>query len=216
MIYFLRLIYRFEQFLQRSQKNLSRSRRALRRVLDSSTREVVNSWNVVQMPGQDERSFTLTNPSRTLVRHSRRVRPDIGWFMNRMEELNVPIGFTKELSEINFTVLDAATDANYWNGKIQIAMGNNRRNKDRAFIHELGHHVEDLEDIAGIEEIVLEKKTSAHFLPDKYARKNVSEYIAVGFEFFYCGTSDQKRKMRKRNPRLYRVISQIHKKYSKM
>ncbi len=49
-----------------------------------------------------EGEFVLMNKCKTLIRLSQRAKVEIVELMNRMEELNVPFGYTEDLKEIFF------------------------------------------------------------------------------------------------------------------
>jgi hypothetical protein len=51
-------------------------------------------------------------------------------------------------------------------------------------------------------------------MPDGYAKKDVGEYLACGFEVFYCGAKKVKDKMKKMNPHLYRTIKVLDREFS--
>lgn len=174
----------------------------------------MNSWNVIPAKESDI-DFVLLNGDRTIIRFTQRAEwLDIPWLMSKMEELNVPFAYTVGLKEIYFTMLQGL-DGDYKNGLIRLSIGmGSRYTLDRTFVHELAHHVDEAEDISGRESIITEKKTSAKELVDTYARKNVCEYVAVGFEVFYCGSKKERSRLRKKNPKLYNVIRYIHRKYS--
>ncbi len=80
-------------------------------------------------------------------------------------------------------------------------------------MHELAHHVDEEEGISDRPGLLEEKKKKARYLPDSYAKKNLLEYVAVGFEVYYCGTREEKRKMKRCNRKLYSIIQYIHRKY---
>jgi hypothetical protein len=132
--------------------------------------------------------------------------------MTEMEELNVPFAYAGKVKEIYFTLMPDHGD--HKDGLIRISYTNQSREiLARILIHELAHNVDDEEGLSEREDIILEKKKKARYLPDRYARKNVDEYIAIGFETYYCGTPEQKRKMKRCNPRLFGAIRYLHRKY---
>lgn len=160
-----------------------------------------------------EGDFVLLNKCKTLVRFSQRARVDITELMARMEELNVPFGYTEDVKEIYFTVL-SGMHGDYSDGNLRLHCGHeSKKIHDRTLIHELAHHVDEVEGISDREGILKEKMKKARYLPDTYARKNLLEYIAVGFEVYYCGTRDEKRKMKRCNPILFNTIRYLHRKY---
>lgn len=156
--------------------------------------------------------LVLKNRSRTIIRFSERASIDVVSLLTQMELLNVPFAYTNQVKEIYFTIMRDHGDQLH--DKIRISLKKNLKTQlDATLIHELAHNVDDHECISDDPKILREKKECAKFLPDQYARKDVREYVAVGFEVFYCGTQQQRSKMRKCNPILYSWILKLHKKY---
>ena len=170
------------------------------------------SWNVEWIKA---REYILLNSSSTPVRCSPSSKPNISWLMSRMEELEVPIAYTNELEELYFTRI-GSDHGEYCSGKIKIASDQKTKDiMDKVLVHELAHHVDDQEDITSDDKLIEEKKTHGKYMPDRYARKNIYEYFAVGFEIYYLGTDIQKKKMKRINPRLYKLIHRVHKRFSR-
>lgn len=170
------------------------------------------TWNVSHVKG---REYELLNGSSTAVRCSKSVKLDISKLLGRMEELGVPAAYTVGLDEIYFTRL-RGTHGDYLDCKIRLSTDQKTMELiDKVFIHELGHHVDDMEDVTSSDELQEEKKKKSQHMPDGYARKNVSEYFAVGFEVYYCGSVKEKKGMKKKNPVLFRTISRLHRRFKK-
>jgi len=167
------------------------------------------SWNVVYTKNKE---YELLNGSSTLIKCSPKSNPDISWLMSRMEELGVPPAYSHNLEEIYFTRL--VDDGDYSNGRIRISVySRSWVVADKILVHELAHHVDDIENLTDNDMLLKEKKKKVKYMPDGYARKNVGEYLACGFEVYYCGTEKQKKTMKKKNPVLYKTIEKIHDKY---
>jgi hypothetical protein len=174
----------------------------------------MSSWNIARCFEQNC-DFMLLNSSRTAIRFSNRTKIEITEMLVSMEDHNVPIAYTNELKEIYFTFLRGRTAGDYLDGRIRLSCQKDiMRMMDRTLIHEIAHHLDDRENLSGEDNIMKEKKSSACELGDSYAKKNIGEYIAIGFEVFYFGTKQEKSKMRKDNPKLYTVIKNLHKRYS--
>lgn len=172
------------------------------------------SWNVAWVKAKE---YMLMNGDSTPVRLSPSSKPDVSWLMSRMEELGIPIAYTKDLEEIYFTKLPGGDHGDYCAGRIRMSADKKTCPiMDKVFVHELAHHVDDQEDVTSDEKLIQEKKRAAKYMADTYAKKNVGEYLAVGFEVYYLGTEQEKKKMRKRNPRLYRTIGDLHRRFSRM
>jgi hypothetical protein len=171
----------------------------------------VESWNVVKCP-TEEGEYILKNPSRTLIRFSERAQLDIHVLFDALEKLNVPFAFTNKVKEIYFTLMEDHGD--HLDGKIRVSYTTDAREiLPRILVHELAHNIDDNEGISERDDITKEKRLKARYLPDRYARKNVMEYVAVGFETYYCGTPEQKKKMKRCNKKLFGVIRYLHRKY---
>ncbi len=174
----------------------------------------LTSWNAVEGPKQ--RNYSLLNASYTTVRFNKRVKVDLVPLLVRMEELGVPLSFTEGLEEIYFTYLRGG-HGYYLDGKIRMSCSpESVVCLDRTLVHELGHHVDEIEDLSNRQAIIDEKRLASRFMSDTYARKDVAEYVAVGFEMFYLGTPEQRAKMRKCNPKLYLAIQKIHRIYRRL
>ena len=169
-------------------------------------------WNLE--PSDD--GLVLMNSSCTSVTMTKRSKFDPLVLMSRMEELGVPLGYTKGLKEIRFTIhRDSGT---YMDGVIKLdslrTWGPGCVDSVcQTFVHELGHHVDETEAISCDHELVKEKVKKSCKMPDSYAQKSASEYVAVGFEVFYFGDRKERSMMKKSNPKLYSIISRLHRKY---
>lgn len=172
----------------------------------------MSSWNVSHV---EKKEYELLNGSSTLVHSSPTSNPDIAWLMSKMEELEVPIAYTRELKELYFTKLPRDA-GDYFRGRIRISVRpDDWENAHRILVHELGHLIDEEEAATDDDSMKKEKKKKAKHMPDAYAKKDVCEYFAVGFEVFYCGTKEERKKMKKKNPLLFKRIKALHKKYSK-
>lgn len=172
----------------------------------------MESWNVVSTT--NPREFLLLNGSGTVFKMAGRVTVDLGKMLSRMEESKVPLKYTEFLEEVYFCHL-RNVDGDYIDSKMRLCGTKDYEDMlPQIFVHELGHHVDDREDISGLESIIAEQKEGWRTLGDTYARKNVMEYVSVGFEVFYFGSKKRKTKMKSCNPQLYKAISSAHKKYA--
>jgi len=174
----------------------------------------LSSWNIIPFK---EREYILTNDDRTLIRCSPSSKPDIVKLMSSMEEHDVPISYTKFLREIYFTRLPGGDHGDYHDDRVRLAADKKTALVlGKVFVHELAHHLDDHEDIVSDDHLFREKKKCAKHMSDAYAKKNVGEYLAVGFEVFYFGAAVEKAKLRKMNPRLYKTIAALHRKFSRL
>lgn len=174
----------------------------------------MESWNITP---QGSRSYLLHNSSNTQVLLSKRAKPSLTKMLSRLEEANVPIAYTRGLKKIYFTIFSGRHVGDYVNGVVRIdARSENDFMLSEVMIHELAHHIDDEELISEIPAVRAEKKKASKYLEDKYAKKSISEYVAVCFEVFYFGSPPEIESLRKRNPAVYSAILRVHKKYSKM
>lgn len=136
----------------------------------------------------------------------------MGRILSTLEEVGVPISFTDGLKEIYFTLLRGDEDykqvyGDYKDGVIRLSVDpESREELVETFVHELGHHMDERYDISARKKIVEEKKKASRLMPDSYARKDVDEYVACGFEVYYFGSRRQRGDFRRNNPKLYNAI----------
>lgn len=171
-----------------------------------------NTWNVEQV-GEGE--YVLMNKTRTTIRLSGHSFVDLGEILAKIEEAGVPLSFTDGLKEIYFTILksDDKTylQGDYKDGVIRISTDEaNRPDIPSTLVHELAHFVDEEFDISLKKKIIEEKPKKARYMPDSYARKNVEEYVACGFEVYFFGTREQRGAFRRNNPKLCNVIRYLH------
>lgn len=177
---------------------------------------MTESWDVE--PTDDPSApFFFRNASQTVVTVSRRVRFDFSYLLVRMEHVGLPTAYLDKVREVRLTMLPRDY-GRYQAGRIVLdAFGwgpGPLETVCQTFIHELGHHIDWEEAISDDPAVVKEKRTRYRFLPDPAgARKNVGEYVAVGFEVFYMGSAADKKRMREKNPKLWDRIRKAHRKY---
>lgn len=131
-----------------------------------------------------------------------------------MDELGVPFGYTKGLQEIYFTRLRSLA-GDYVDRHIRISVDQRTMEiVDKVIVHELAHHLDDQVGLSQNKKLVKEKNQKGKYMPDGYARKDVGEYLACGFEIFYCGDKKTRDRMKEKNPVLYETILSVHRKFS--
>lgn len=171
------------------------------------------SWKVDHVRGE---YFLHNGKEPTKFRCSPKSKPDIPWLMRRMKELNIPISFTLGLKEIYFTRLHG-THGDYSSGILRLST--DKRSWEIAplvLTHELAHHLDEILGITKDKRLIREKMTKSQHMPDGYAQKNTCEYLACGFEVYFCGEKKEKDKMKRKNPHLFRTIKTIHQKFSRL
>lgn len=172
-------------------------------------------WNTIY---HSDGELTLINASDTLLSFNSKSKGkvDMAALLAKLEEANVPLSYTKGVHEIQFTLMPGL-HGDYFDGKIRLScMNQSLPIIAQTFVHELAHHVDEVEDISSSDDLMKEKKRKAKHIDDSYASKNIAEYIAVGFEVFYFGGEEERKKLRECNPKLYRTISRLHRKYSRL
>lgn len=168
--------------------------------------------------GPEDATLLLRNGSGTIIRFSQRIDPDgVDDLMKDMRDAGVPFAFTKGLREIYFTVLrslDGETICgDYIDGRIRLSCGRHSIPLHHILIHELGHHVDEIEGISDRPKVIGEKRYRAHMLGKDQATEDVGEYIAIGFEVFYFGGRGARAHLSRTNPHLYNVLRYMHRKY---
>lgn len=172
------------------------------------------AWTVIDCYERGKCRYLLWNGTYVPINYCLRAKVDFKGMIKKMNEMHVPIGYTHGIKEIYFTsIQDAAGDI--LDGKIRLSYGQDHWDQlPSALIHELGHHVDDREHLSSDPDIISEKGSKSKFMADQYAKKNVGEYVAVGFETYYFGTADAVAKMRRHNRVLFEKIQAIHERYS--
>jgi hypothetical protein len=136
--------------------------------------------------------------------------------MYEIETAGVPITYSNGLREIAFTRI-VKDVGDYIDCKIRVStIKEGLRNAAKILTHELAHHVDFMEDVTSDEKLIREKTKKAKFMSDGYSRKDVAEYWACGNEVFYFGDEKAKKKLRKKNPYLFKKISLTHQKFVSM
>ena len=167
------------------------------------------SWNVIE---NDDGTLILLNSSQTLIRFHSQVSRNVAIeLMSKMEELEFPHQYTKGLKEIYFTFLKSNLEGDYDNdGAIRIACNKKFKLIHETFIHEVGHHVDALEDVSNDPDLIAEwrLKSGSFFHADM--RRDPSEYFAIGFERYHTGGNITS----KSHPYLWFKVNEIHNKKS--
>jgi Mlc titration factor MtfA (ptsG expression regulator) len=80
------------------------------------------------------------------------------------------------------------------------------------FIHEVAHHIDSEDDYS--QALSEERRKKGSHIGHLEAQRNNAEYFARGFERFYSPDVGDKKKLRKKNPKLYKTIQKLHRQYS--
>ena len=174
----------------------------------------METWNCIPL---NDGVMVLANAKRTLITFRKKLKVDIAEIMSKLEELGVPLAYADDIEEIYFTYIGSGDCGDFYRGRIRLdCSASSREEFVQTIIHELAHSVNEREFISIRDEVVKERKKYKYFLQAtdrRNAKKNTSEYVSVGFELFYCGSKKDKRRLKRHSPKLYKVISQVHKKY---
>ncbi len=177
----------------------------------------ISEWNVLEEKNTSGH-LHLGNTSATILQFERRIDIDLvlAGLLYRLNQAKVPFSYTEYLREIYFTFLPNKR-GDYEPGYIRLSSCMDDLNVlATTMVHELGHHIDELEGIYKrpklIEEFKNKKiKTEATNL----ISEDIHEYIAIGFELFYFGKHGAKQKMKQENYKLYNCIKYLHYKYTK-
>ena len=173
-------------------------------------------WRIAECRSKSSKKYYLANRSRTVVKISARAKNfDVQSFLKELQKIKFPIRFTNNIQTITFSILGKRTFGLYCDDEIWIDVRKKHRMKTlvETFVHEVAHHV----DLSGAHNSLDPKLKHERKMKGKYihtiARQSDDEYFARGFERFYAINPKYKKRLRQRNPRLYRAIEQLHRKY---
>lgn len=169
----------------------------------------MRSWDLIQTGSK----FFLDNGDETPIRKSRTCRIDIPALCQRMEDLGVPFAYTQGLLDVYLTRHLPGIHGDYIDGKMRLVAS--QPDLERTFIHELAHHVDDMVELTDDGLLSKERRTRGKHMVDPYAKHSDQEYLAVGFEVYYCGTVKERKKMRAKNPLLFSTIRRLHRRYKR-
>jgi hypothetical protein len=169
-------------------------------------------WRLGQSPPGHPDQFFLRNTSQTWIRVSKRVpgfNPQL--LLRQLNRVKFPIAYVEGLERIHLTGLGPNTRGLYLDNEVWVDVKRHSKDMLATFVHEVAHHLDDLAEISpGLAE---ERRRRYRHLDDHNARRK-SEYLAIGFERFYSGYPEDRRVMRRRNPKLYRTIMKLHRNFS--
>lgn len=169
-------------------------------------------WNSSTRRSRDPRRYFVRNRTRTLIEISKRVSVSLEDLLVKLQDIGFPLDYVSELKRIKFTVLSRQILGYYVDGEIMInAPLCGSESLLTTLVHEVGHFLDDQEELS--RDLTDERKRCHKYLRDKSARFDNFEYFAVGFERFYSLDREQRRTLRKRNPKLYRAILSVHKRH---
>jgi hypothetical protein len=172
----------------------------------------MENWNVMVCKRNEKGDYYLLNKNNTLIRFTTQVPFNMGEFLSALEDVHFPLEFTTGIDRIRFRRMKDCYGT-YDNNSIEIGVKKHRPMKIyvSTFIHEVAHHIDSEEDYS--EPLDDERKVRGKFIHE-IAQDDTSEYFARGFEDFYSSDPKVKSRMKKKNPKLYRTIQKLHRKYS--
>jgi hypothetical protein len=171
-------------------------------------------WNVaVCDPRKNEgASLFLLNRSHTLVSVHSRIHFDPICLFRRLEKINFPFKYTEGLERIHFSILTGDAGGYYMDNKIWADVGRMQiEHVLDTFVHEIGHHVDEQEEVAPF--LHAERLKKSKHLNETWSTHSDDEYLALGFSKFYSEDSTDRRHLREKNPVLYRAITALHSDY---
>ena len=172
----------------------------------------MRTWNIID---GDDGTYVLLNGSDTVIRKHKNISFTVMiGLLSKMEELDVPIAYTDGIKEIYLTYLKGKLEGDLKRKERKIRIGCNNaflNTLHETLIHELGHHVDDREDISDRNDFVREWKKLSGSFAQYDMQSQPDEYFAHAFTEYYVN----RRGMAQRYPLMYRYSKQIHDKYSK-
>jgi hypothetical protein len=159
--------------------------------------------------------WRLSNGSATLLQFNQRV--DVGVvesLLGRMTDAGVPFAYSEGLREIYFTYL-LNNRGEYEAGRVILSCDAAGDVLDTTFAHELGHHLDVIEELSNRPKVMIEHETTKTLKAPAggSSKKDIEEYVAIGFEFYYFGKRGTKSRLKRENPKLYNIIDHLHRKY---
>jgi hypothetical protein len=173
---------------------------------------ITNSWRIFEKKNETGH-LHLGNTSATIIQFERRIDQEevLKQLLNNLNNANVPFSYTENLREIYFTYLPTK-GGDYEPGYIRISCAKDEMESiDTIFVHELGHHMDEVEGISKRKKLIEEFENISNI----YKLENIHEYIATGFELFYFKKNGTKINLKKHHPKLFNCIKYLHSKYTK-
>lgn len=173
-------------------------------------------WSLVECRTEDGLDRYLDNPGQTEVKAPRWL--DVQAVFRKIEEVGLPLRFTEGLVRIRFTRLAKETglyvdDADGENGEVIVDVSRRRPRRLSTIVaiivHEVGHHLDFRQKWSVSARLTDERERTGRLLC-KAIKKDDTEYLARGFEWFYSPDPRRRQALRRRHPRLYRAILGLH------
>jgi hypothetical protein len=173
----------------------------------------MEKWRLIRRRNRGGPQYYLDNRAQTLVWTSPTSKSfDILAIFHMLEEVGFPLRFMNKIKRVNFQRLRDRAFGEYYDGELWI----DTRRKHRlstlidTFVHEVAHNIDEEYDFSNhLTEERKQKGTRIH----KIAGQSDEEYFARGFERFYSMNPNKKAALKKRNPKLYKRIAAIHRKF---
>lgn len=170
-------------------------------------------WKLIHRRNRGGAQFYIDNRAKTLIWKSPTSKTfDIFTLFQKLEEVGFPVRFMNKIKRVNFQRLRCKAFGEYYDGELWI----DTRRKHRlstvvdTFVHEVAHNLDEEYDFSNnLTEERKQKGSRIH----RIAGESDDEYFARGFERFYSINANKKAALKKRNPKLYKRIAAIHRKF---
>jgi hypothetical protein len=176
--------------------------------------EVMENWNGTLMRSRQRNQFYLANRSRTLVKVKKGLKFTPEQLFLQLQDVRFPLQYVEGLDAIYFTVIPKNVQGYYCDGTIWIDVSKKGIGEVlETFVHEVGHFLDDEEDLSGT--LSEERKKRHRYLDDPNAKKDDGEYLATGFERFYSEDRKDRKALKRHNPKLHHIINALHRSFKR-
>ena len=173
----------------------------------------MENWTLVSRRNRGGPQYYLNNRSKTLVWLAHGAKTfDVHALFAKLEQVQFPLKYIKGMKKITFKTLQERYFGEYWDGEIWIDTRRRHRMSTLVdtFVHEVAHFLD--EEYFFSHKLTDERKRKGKLI-HKYATKSDEEYFARGFERFYSLNPENKKRLKKRNPELYKKIAVMHRQH---
>ena len=172
-------------------------------------------WRVARCRSRGGARYFLANRGRTQIAITRRSKNfDILKLMEALQKVGFPLRYMRGLEQINFTIMPKNTYGEYGLDEIWVDIRKKRRLRTllETFVHEVAHHVDYMRKTTLDHALHQERKRRGQHI-HRLAKQDDEEYFARGFERFYSLDPGKRATLKRKNPRLYRVINRLHREH---
>lgn len=172
-------------------------------------------WTLVQRRNRGGPQFYIKNRSKTLIWLSpKSVDYDIDRVMKMLEKVGFPVRMTYGLKKISFVRLNGCF-GEYMGDEIWVDTNKHRpKTVVDTIVHEVAHFLDEKHEITRkFNQKVSGERKRKGYLIHAIAGMSDDEYFARGFERFYSLNPDDRKILRKKNPKLFKIIQKLHLQY---